>query len=104
MLSLMSSEEISFYIADRIRDERLRQGRDTQKTLAEKADIPHSTYKLIEREGKGSIENLIRVIAALGKVEDLSHLLAPPPFSPIEELKQQEKPKRRRVDLKRTKK
>ncbi len=104
MLSLMSSEEVCFFIADRIREERLRQGRDTQKSLAEKADIPHTTYKLIEREGKGSIENLVRVLSALGKIEDLSSLITPPPFSPIEELKQQNRPKRRRVDFKRTKK
>lgn len=104
MLSLMSSEEVCFFIADSIREERLRQGRDTQKSLAAKADIPHTTYKLIEREGKGSIENLVRVLSALGKVEDLSNLIVPPTFSPIEELKQQNRPKRRRVDLKRTKK
>ena len=104
MLSLMSPEEVCFFIADRIREERLRQGHDTQKTLAAKADIPHSTYKLIEREGKGSIENLVRVLSALGKIEDLSSLITPPSFSPVEELKQQNRPKRRRVDFKRTKK
>ena len=104
MLSLLSPEEVCYFIADRIREERLRQGRDTQKSLAAKADIPHTTYKLIEREGKGSIENLVRILAALGKVEDLSHLIVPPSFSPIEELQQQGKPKRRRVDLKRRKK
>ncbi|RLA82907.1 MAG: hypothetical protein DRG78_05850 [Epsilonproteobacteria bacterium] len=85
MLALMSNEELQKFIGQRIKEERVRQGRDNQTSFAKKADIPLSTYKRIEQLGEGSIKDLVKTLTALLKIDDLNDFLAPPTFSPVQE-------------------
>jgi transcriptional regulator with XRE-family HTH domain len=57
----------------------------TQKQAALRAEIPHSTYALIEQTGEGSIKNLVKIFMALGRDHELlDRLLTPIDQTPIE--------------------
>jgi transcriptional regulator with XRE-family HTH domain len=57
----------------------------TQKQAALRADIPLSTYALIEQTGEGSIKNLVKIFMALGRDHELlDRLLTPIDQTPIE--------------------
>lgn len=60
-------------IGRRLRRQRLAKGW-TQKELAERAGVSVSTLKLMEHEGKGSLQRLAKVAVALGVDGDLRSL------------------------------
>lgn len=67
-------DEVQSILGARIKRARLSIGRHTQKEQAAAAGIPYSTYRLIELQGKGSIEDLIKVFISMGKVNELNLL------------------------------
>lgn len=90
MLPLMSISELQLYLAESVKKERIAQ-RLTQKELAEKADIPLSTYRRLEQKGEGSIKDLIKIMVSLGRINDLSQLFVPAEVSPLEAYEKQTK-------------
>ncbi|MEM1084113.1 MAG: helix-turn-helix transcriptional regulator [Verrucomicrobiota bacterium] len=65
-------------IGQRIRTHRLARGW-TQAELAERSGISLSTLKLLEREGKGSLQRLAKVAVILNLDGELRELFAEPP-------------------------
>ncbi|MBK1826019.1 helix-turn-helix transcriptional regulator [Haloferula rosea] len=65
-------------IGGRIRSHRLARGW-TQAELAERSGVSISTLKLLEREGKGSLQRLAKIAVILGLESDLSELFSSPP-------------------------
>lgn len=64
-------------IGGRIRDHRLARGW-TQAELAERAGLSLSTLKLLEREGKGSLQRLAKIAVVLNLDGELRGLFAEP--------------------------
>lgn len=60
-------------IGQRVRQQRLAMGL-TQQELAERAGISLSTLKLMEQQGKGSLQRLAKVAVVLGLDGDLRQL------------------------------
>ncbi len=61
-----SLEQLSKLVADRMRAERVRRNL-TQEAMAEAAGISLRTYRRLEATGKGSIENLLSILKAMGR-------------------------------------
>jgi transcriptional regulator with XRE-family HTH domain len=90
-------EEIARLLAERIRAERL--GREwKQETLAERSGVSLPTVRRYERSGRTSVENLLKLCHALGKLDEFARLLSPPPAASIAELESRytATPKRKR--------
>lgn len=79
-LTSIPDHDVCKFLASRIRSERLRQGY-SQVLMAEKSGIPLRTYKRIELMGTGTIQNLIVILRALGRVRAIE-VLFPAPVPP----------------------
>ena len=75
MLALYTLDELHEYIAKKIKQERVRQGSLTQREFAKKAGIPLSTYARLEQTGQGSIDDLIKTLIVLKRVDELELLI-----------------------------
>ena len=84
-LQLHSPEEIAGRLAERVRAERLRR-QWKQETLAERSGVSLPTVRRYERSGRTSVENLLKLCHALGRLDEFADLLKPPPASSIDEL------------------
>ena len=73
-VSFLTSTEICMLLAKRIRLERLAQNL-RQQDIAERANISLPTYILFEKTGQISLERLVKIIRALGKIDTLSGFL-----------------------------
>jgi HTH-type transcriptional regulator/antitoxin HipB len=95
-LSLVGPAEMGKSLADRARSLRLLKGwkRDT---LAERAGVTAASLKRFETTGRASLDLVLKVAHALGRLEEFSKLLQPPAAQSIEELEQRAtKPTRKR--------
>lgn len=84
-IQLYTSGEVARLLAGRIRAERLRQGWK-QETLAKRSGVSLPTIRRYERTGHTSVENVLRLCGALGRLAELADVLQPPPASSIAEL------------------
>lgn len=80
-LTSITNDKVCSFLASKIRSERLRQGY-SQAIMAEKTGIPLRTYKRIESNGMGNIQNLIFILRALGRIEALKLLFPLPNIKP----------------------
>lgn len=76
-----TTKEIMLEFAQKIKKERLDQN-ITQEDMASKSGISLSTYKIFEKSGKGTFENFINILKALGKVSMLDSIFDQNSFSP----------------------
>lgn len=73
--ALLTDKEITMVLAKRARDTRVRQGK-TQADVASGANITSkSTYTNFEQNGTISLENFVKVVRSLGKLEHLEEIL-----------------------------
>lgn len=85
MLSLLTPGEVGKSLADRSRA--LRLGANwTRQTLAERAGVTVASLRRFEETGKASLELVLRLAHALGRLEEFSKLLQPPAARSIEDL------------------
>jgi len=77
--------DVARALAQRAKAVRLMQGW-TQASLARRAGVTVASYRRFEATGKSSLELLLKVAHALGRLDEFASLLAPPPASSIEEL------------------
>lgn len=96
-IQLHNPDEIARLLAERIRAERLRR-EWKQETLAERSGVSLPTIRRYERTGRTSVENMLKLCHALGRLDEFADLLTPPPASSIDELaaRTAPKPKRKR--------
>ncbi|HEX8605358.1 MAG TPA: helix-turn-helix transcriptional regulator [Pseudoduganella sp.] len=66
-------QEISVELGQRLKRQRLMQVL-TQKDLAERAGVAVGTVKNLESKGVSSLESLIRIVTALGLLDELASL------------------------------
>ncbi len=94
--SLHTPEDIARQWADKIRHLRLDRGWK-QSTLAQRAGVSLASLRRFETSGQGSLKNVLRLIFALGRIDDLATVLEPPPARSIDELERmRDAPKRQR--------
>lgn len=74
-LAIRNPNHLIREIGGRIRSHRLARGW-TQAELAKRSGVSVSTLKLLEREGKGSLQRLARIAVILGLNGDLRELFS----------------------------
>jgi HTH-type transcriptional regulator / antitoxin HipB len=96
--SLVTPDDTARLLAGRVKDLRLlRKWKRT--TLAERAGVSEASVKRFERTGQVSLESFLKLAFALGRLDELTELLAPPPAASIRELESREakRPQRGRI-------
>ena len=78
-----SDAAILSMVGDRIRTERLNQNR-TQMEVAKAAGVGVRVIKRLENGQGCLLENLLRILRSLGKIDQLDALLPEPGISPLE--------------------
>ncbi|MCP4119072.1 MAG: helix-turn-helix transcriptional regulator [Desulfobacteraceae bacterium] len=96
--SLHTPEEISQTLAARLKELRL-QKRWKRQTLAERSGVTEASLKRFEQTGKVSMENFLKLVFALGRLDEMGALLQPAAARSIKELEQQEKKTPRRGSI-----
>lgn len=81
----LSTISIEKDIARRAKQRRMEQHL-TQSELAQKADIPVSTYRLFEQRGSVSLSSLVKVAFALGCIDDFNSLFANQRWANIDDM------------------
>lgn len=93
--SLKTPEEIAANLSERLKELRLFK-KWKRATLAKRSGVTEASLKRFEQTGKVSLENLLKLVFALGRLDEFDELLSPPTAQSIGELEQLEKqtPKR----------
>ncbi|CAB3791835.1 helix-turn-helix transcriptional regulator [Pararobbsia alpina] len=78
-LTLATSDEIGRELGARLRLHRLAQNL-LQTELAARAGVSEGTVRNLEKKGQATLDSMLRIVMALGLVEDLSELFV---FKPI---------------------
>lgn len=94
--SLRTPEQVSVTLAERARGLRLAKGW-RQITLAQRSGVSLASLRRFEESGRVSLQNLLKLVFALGRLDDFDALLRRPAASSMAELEAAEKkPERRR--------
>ncbi len=93
--SLHTPEEMSQKLAKRLKSLRL-QKRWKRSTLALRSNVTEASLKRFEQTGKVSMENFLKLVFALDRLEELQTLLQPAVANSIKELEEIEQKKPRR--------
>ena len=99
MLTLLRPGEMGSLLGDRAKALRLGKGW-TRETLAQRAGVSASSLKRFETTGKASLELVLKVSGALGRLDEFGKLLSPSAARSIEELERRAAkpiPKRGRI-------
>ncbi len=83
--SLHTPEQVSVTLAERIRELRLARGW-RQVTLAERSGVSLGSLRRFETSGRVSLQNLLKLAFALGRLDDFDALFQAPPASSLAEL------------------
>ena len=73
--TLASTPEVCTELGQRLRAQRLLLGW-TQADLAQRAGLSGGTIKNLEHKGQATLDSLVRVVTALGLLDDLAGLFA----------------------------
>ncbi len=84
-IQLHTSEEMERALAQRVRELRLAAGWK-QSTLAERSGVTLGSLRRFESTGKVSLEHLLRLCHALGRIDEFDRLLRPAAIRTLDEL------------------
>lgn len=70
-------DEVARELANRVKNLRLSQG-FKRETLAQRAGVTTASLKRFETTGKASLELFLKVVFALGRLDEFADLLQPP--------------------------
>jgi transcriptional regulator with XRE-family HTH domain len=99
-LGLATADEILRTLGERLRQQRLTQ-QLSQHELAQMAGVALGTVRKLEQSGVSSLETVVRVVQALGLVDELQGLFLLKRNS-FEEITQAAQPQRQRAPRKQT--
>lgn len=97
-MSLITVMEVQKRLAERTRERRLSLGW-TQNELSNRSGVNLATYRKFEQKGFVSLESFLKILMALGHIEDIEKLLnkTAQPFDSIDDvLTKNTKPLRKR--------
>ncbi len=86
---LLAPKEIARTLADRHKNLRLLK-KWKRSTLAERSGVSIASLIRFEQKAQISLENLLNLFHALGRLDEFEKLLLPPAAKSIDELEQQE--------------
>jgi transcriptional regulator with XRE-family HTH domain len=89
LLGLLTPADVEATLARRIRAAR-RARRWTQAELARRSLVSVATVARLEQSGQGQISSLVRVVSALGRLDDFDAVLRAPPPATMAELRERE--------------
>ncbi len=87
LLAVSTPAEIGKTLGERVRALRLLRGW-TRSTLALRAGVSAASLKRFEVSGKVSLESLLKLAHALGRLEEFGQFLQPPAAQSLTELEQ----------------
>lgn len=92
---LNTADEIAHALAKRLKLLRLRK-KWKRSTLAERSGVTESSLRRFEQTARISLENFLKLMSALGRLDEADALLQPPPIKTIDDIanQNQELPKR----------
>lgn len=95
MYTLSTPSEKAGLLAEKLKALRLSK-KWKRATLAERSGVTEASLRRFEQTGKASLDNLLKLMQALGRLDEIDALLNPPQAMSIDELKKGEKslPKR----------
>jgi HTH-type transcriptional regulator/antitoxin HipB len=99
MLTLKTPAETAVALAQQAKALRLLKGW-TRATMAQRAGVTASSLKRFEQTGKASVELVLKVAHALGRLDEFDKLLQPPSAQSLAELEERATkptPKRGRI-------
>jgi len=85
LLSLSTPDDVASTLAARARTLRLEQGWK-RSTLAERAGVSTASLRRFETTGKASLDLVLRVAFALGRLSEFEGVLQAPPVTSIADL------------------
>ncbi len=86
---LFTPQEIARSLADRYK--KLRLSRKWKRTtLAQRSGVSVASLVRFEQKGKVSLESFLKLLNALGRLDEVEKLLLPPTAKSIDELEKQE--------------
>jgi HTH-type transcriptional regulator / antitoxin HipB len=93
---MLTPDEVAKSLAERLKTLRLMQGFKRQ-TLAVRAGVTVSSLKRFETTGKASVELVLRLAFALGRLDEFAVICQPPPAQSLADMEKQgvsKRPKR----------
>ena len=82
---LNTTLDVARTLAGRVKALRL-QKRWKRSTLAARSGVSESSLRRFEQSGKVSLENFLKLLSALGRLDEMNDLLEPPPARSIDDL------------------
>ncbi len=95
-LERLGPQEVQQALAERARNERLRQNW-TQDDLAHRAGVSLGSLKRFERTGQVSLQSLLKIAMALDALSAFETLFGAPEFASLDEVLAADKPTRSRA-------
>ena len=86
---LLTPKEVARSLADRHKTLRLLK-KLKRKTLAERSGVSVASLIRFEQQAQISLENLLKLFAALGRLDEIDNLLRPPVAKTIDDLEKEE--------------
>jgi len=68
----------------------------TRRTLSERSGVPEASLRRFEDTGKISLESFLKLMSALGRLDEVETLLNPLKIKSIDQLEEQTKPQPKR--------
>ena len=88
--TLITPKETSKNLSIRLKELRLLK-KWKRSTLAKRSGVTESSLKRFEQTGKVSMENFLKLVFTLGRLDEIDALLIPPTAQSLEDLKKREK-------------
>jgi len=82
---LKTTGEIAYTLAKRLKELRL-QKKWKRSTLAERSGVSESSLRRFEQTARISLENFLKLMSALGRLDEMDKLLHPPAVTSIDDL------------------
>jgi len=98
MFELKTPVEVSKQLGQKTKTMRLDK-RWTRTTLSNRSGVPSPTLRRFEDTGKISLESFLKLMNALGRLDEMDFLLKPPSIQSFDELTRKMKPKPKRGSI-----
>lgn len=82
---IKTTVEVAQTLAGRVKKLRL-QKKWKRSTLAERSGVSESSLRRFEQTSKISLENLLKLLSALGRLDEMDELVQPPAVQSIDDL------------------
>ena len=82
---LKTTEEIAKILAKRVKELRLL-NKWKRSTMAERSGVSESSLRRFEQTARISLENFLKLLSALGRLDEMDDLLHPPSAKSIDDL------------------